>query len=296
MKTIIAILRRYNISDMMILRLYIMSSIALGITSFCLFIFLFSKIFPGKIINLLYIVLTLIPIALLNLLSKGDNRIARCSTGILQTLTNVIDFIINFGYPGIVVVMSYFCVLIIALSISCIPILFIRISNILILSTDSIIFISIATASISSVYCTKIIRWILKNHSPLKDWGEHEYQKYQIDLALYVINGRNIHLLVNILYFTYLLFSGFFMIQYDTPLISKSADYAILKAFLVFIAFSGIVNAYKGKDISSEKLASKMLNIILARYTTSISKEHDASTPNIKNSISDTDNSQNVQN
>lgn len=171
MKTIIAILRRYNISDMMILRLYIMSSIALGITSFCLFIFLFSKIFPGKIINLLYIVLTLIPIALLNLLSKGDNRIARCSTSILQTLTNVIDFIINFGYPGIVVVMSYFCVLIIALSISCIPILFLRISNILILSTDSIIFISIATASISSVYCTKIIRWILKNHSPLKDWG-----------------------------------------------------------------------------------------------------------------------------
>lgn len=56
------------------------------------------------------------------------------------------------------------------------------------------------------------------------------------------------------------------MIQYQTPLISNDVDYAILKAFLVFMAFSGIVRAYKDKDVSSKKLGVKMLSIILSHY------------------------------
>lgn len=56
------------------------------------------------------------------------------------------------------------------------------------------------------------------------------------------------------------------MIQYQTPLISNDVDYAILKAFLVFMAFSGIVRAYKDKDVSSKKLGVKMLSIIHSHY------------------------------
>lgn len=139
------------------------------------------------------------------------------------------------------------------------------------------LFVTIAIASILSDYCTRLSRWILK-HSPLKDWGEHQYQKYQIDLALYVVNGKNI----NFLYFVYLSLSGFFMMQYHTPLVSDTVDFAILKAFLVYMAFSGMVKSYRDKSISSAVLSAKMLNIILASNRYSNDKNQEAR-PSITN-------------
>ena len=54
------------------------------------------------------------------------------------------------------------------------------------------------------------------------------------------------------------------MIQYNIPLIDDKVDNAILKAFLVYLAFFGIVKAYKDKDVTTNTLAKKMLTIVLA--------------------------------
>lgn len=105
--------------------------------------------------------------------------------------------------------------------------------------------------------------------------GEHRYQKYQIELVLYVVNGKNINFLVNFLYLVCLSSSGFCMIQYHAPLFSEIVDSAILKAFLVYMAFSGMVKSYQGKSISSDVLSAKMLSMILAsnRYSNDKTQE-----------------------
>lgn len=65
------------------------------------------------------------------------------------------------------------------------------------------------------------------------------------------------------------------MIQYHAPLFSEIVDSAILKAFLVYMAFSGMVKSYQGKSISSDVLSAKMLSMILAsnRYSNDKTQE-----------------------
>ena len=81
--------------------------------------------------------------------------------------------------------------------------------------------------------------------------------------------------MVNFLYLVYLSSSGFCMIQYHAPLFSEIVDSAILKAFLVYMAFSGMVKSYQGKSISSDVLSAKMLSMILAsnRYSNDKTQE-----------------------
>ena len=51
-------------------------------------------------------------------------------------------------------------------------------------------------------------------------------------------------------------------IQYNEPLITTNIDSAILKAFLVFIAFSNMVNKSKDVKIKTKPLLDKMIRLI----------------------------------
>ena len=51
-------------------------------------------------------------------------------------------------------------------------------------------------------------------------------------------------------------------IQYNEPLITTNIDSAILKAFLVFIAFSNMVNKSKDVEIKTKPLLDKMIRLI----------------------------------
>lgn len=296
MKSIIKILKEHNVSFNTFLRLYILFSISMGILLFCLFGCFLAILRNHGLISLVCIVAITIFLVLLEKLSKNDNGISSIANKILLIIYRVFSYSFDFTYPGFIILASFMFVLLFAFSIPFVPISLLRILNVINISDVSILFISLALGSILCVYCPKIFYWMIINHSPLKDWGEHEYQKYQINLAIYVINGKNINLLVNLAYLVYLFISGYCMVQYQTPLISYSVDYAILKAFLVFMAFSGTVRAYKDKDVSSKKLGVKMLGIVLSRYhyyfedniETESTDNQVKDAPKIKNNASDT--------
>lgn len=266
MKAIDGFLRKKKMSDKTLLRLYISFSIFIGTLSFCIFEYLFSKVCELGMMALYYIAPVVIVSMVLKQISKMGIKISNVAHKILQYIETGISVLFDLAYPGIVVMVSFGIVLIVALSISCIPIFLLRILQIINISNETALFISVAVGSILGVYYPKLFRWILKKHSPLKDWGEHDYQRVQINLVLYLVNGKNINVIINLLYFVYLFLTAFCEIEYHTPLINEGVDSAILKAFLVFIAFSGMLRAYKDKDISAEKLAVKMFSIILSRY------------------------------
>lgn len=134
------------------------------------------------------------------------------------------------------------------------------------LSIESTIFIMLSLGSIIATYGEKYIQWIIKRFSPLKNWGNHKYEKLQEELALYVIRKNNIIFLIYFIYLLYLIISNFVQIQYNTPLISIATDNAVLKSFLVFIAFSNMINKSGEVDIESKFLLNKILKLIESHY------------------------------
>ena len=104
---------------------------------------------------------------------------------------------------------------------------------------ETICFISISLGSIlcanSYLVTRNIIHW-----SPLRNQGEHRYEGYREKLAYYLIQPENVVFLLYLTYFILLSVTGFMHMQYGVILISDVFDSAILKAFLVFIAFTNM--------------------------------------------------------
>lgn len=101
-----------------------------------------------------------------------------------------------------------------------------------------IVFFAMA---IGNVICTYGSHYIIVKLSPWKDWGEHQFQKCGQELALYLFDTKNIDLVINFLYCVFLAISGYFAVQ-DSSLFSKEIDFAVLKAFLVYIAIFNMQN------------------------------------------------------
>lgn len=129
-------------------------------------------------------------------------------------------------------------------------------------STSTIVFITLTAGAILCVHLPNFIQWIIKNQSPLKDWGEHKYEAIMQELALYVTHKNNINFLIYAAYFVFLAISGFMEIQYNEALISQDLDKAVLKAFLVFIAYSNMVGKSKEVEIKSKPLLDKIIRLI----------------------------------
>ena len=70
------------------------------------------------------------------------------------------------------------------------------------LSIETSVFIILALSSIIGAYGEKFIQWMIKK-SPLRNWGNHKYEEFQEELALYVTHKSNI---IFFIYFVYLLY------------------------------------------------------------------------------------------
>ncbi|MBQ3190918.1 MAG: hypothetical protein IJB61_06745 [Bacteroides sp] len=160
--------------------------------------------------------------------------------------------------PSLTIVLSY---LIIALYAFGIPFLLSKGLSFLFqwhLTIETIIFLTLSIGSIVSVHCNFIIHWIIKEWSPLKDWGNHKYEAVRTDLSLYVTSKNNIHFLISLAYVVFLIYTSFIHIQYNDVWISIGIDASIQKAFIVFIAFSTMMTKRKNVEITPQSLYDKI--------------------------------------
>lgn len=123
-------------------------------------------------------------------------------------------------------------------------------------------FIAIAAGSIicaNSYEVTKrIVRW-----SPIGNRGEHRYEGYREKLAYYLIQPCNVVFLLYLIYFVLLVITGFMQIQYGRCLFTDGYDAAILKAFLVFIAFTNMKSKAKSSDLDSQELLKQTIGLFV---------------------------------
>lgn len=124
------------------------------------------------------------------------------------------------------------------------------------------LFVSLSIGSITCVYFSNVVKWFIKNKSPLRDWGNHKYEAVREDLCLYILDASNLNFLIYFLYFLFLAISGFIHFQNNGTLVSSDIDEAVLKAFLVFIAYSNVVKHYAKIKFDFKTFIGKVFKLI----------------------------------
>lgn len=181
----------------------------------------------------------------------------------LSFIISLPKYLIYFIYPTFIIIISYLLMIIFSFVPSLIFILIINNVFRINFLNETIVFISFSLFSIISVYGQKTIRWAIRKYSPLKNKGEYIFELYQEELALYVIDRSNLIFLIYLIYLLYLSISNFIQIQYHSPLISTEIDNAILKSFIVFIAFSNMVAKSKEAKIDPKELFTKIIKLFI---------------------------------
>lgn len=189
-----------------------------------------GKVLPGKAMNAVRSVVSL-PITLFYLLA-------------------------DLMHPFLTILGTYFMV---ALFAFCVPTIFLAAASIVgwwDLKPETIVFIVIALGSILSSHHS-VTKGIIR-HTPLKNWGNHTYESHREQLAFYLVHPSNMVFIVYLVYFVFLAISGYMLIQNGGYLISECFDLAILKAFLVYIAYTNMRTKAKETEIEAKELFEKI--------------------------------------
>ena len=229
-----------------------------SIISFIGYLYMKFGIMKSLCLFIIYIITYLI---LQRIINYRKNKILIFIKDVLS-IPFLLAFFIN---PIVIIFLSYLLLIV----YSIIPPIIIVLSSIFLfsvnLSIETSIFIVLALSSIIGAYAGKYIQWMIKK-SPLRNWGNHKYEEFQEELALYVTHKSNIIFFIYFVYLLYLFVSNFILIQYNRPLISVGIDNAVLKSFLVFLAFSNMINKSKEVDMEAKSLLGKIFRLIKSHY------------------------------
>ena len=132
----------------------------------------------------------------------------------------------------------------------------------IVLRPETITFIVFTIGSILCSNSYRSTKWII-HQTPLKDWGNHRYEAYREKLAIYLIHPSNVIYLLYLIYFIFLGVSGFLQIEDGSYLISKEFDAAILKAFLVFMAFANMRTKSREAKADIKELFQQTLKLFV---------------------------------
>ena len=163
---------------------------------------------------------------------------------------------ITFVQPFITIVGTFFFTFIFTFGVPAFIMTFFLKIGWLHLKPETIVFVVVALGSIltSNHFVTKnIIR-----QTPLKNWGNHPYEFHRENLAFYLVHPNNMVFLMYLIYFVYLVISGYQLIQNERHLISKNFDMSILNAFLVYISYTNMRTKAKETKIEEKELLQRI--------------------------------------
>jgi len=174
----------------------------------------------------------------------------------------VVYLTIGLAQPFITIMGTYFLVAMFGFRV---PALILKVLNAVFSLELLPVTIGFLAFAVGSILCTnsywltkKIICW-----SPLGNRDEHKYESYREKLAYYLIQPCNVIFLLYLVYFILLAVIGFMQIQYGGSLISKEYDAAILKAFLVFIAFTNMKTKAQSSDLDSQEILKQTMGLFV---------------------------------
>ena len=131
---------------------------------------------------------------------------------LIEFSLNILSFLIDIINPFLTIVGTYLFVTLFAFGIPSIILECLNILGVLVLKPETIIFLVFVSGSILCSTSYKTSKWIIR-HSPLRNWGEHHYESYREELAIYLIHPKNITFLLYLIYFSLLGISSFLQLE-----------------------------------------------------------------------------------
>lgn len=163
--------------------------------------------------------------------------------------------------PFLSIVGTYFIIGLFTFGVLAISLTILNKTEFYTLKPETITFVVVA---LGSVLCSTypVTKYIIQ-HSILRDRGNHEYEKYREQMALYMMHPSNIVFAIYFFYLLFLAITGFLLIQNDRYLISSDYDTALLKAFLVYIAYTNMLIKAKTAEIDPKELLQKTVKLFV---------------------------------
>ena len=121
------------------------------------------------------------------------------------------------------------------------------------------LFTYISISSIILSNHTGLIRKLMHKISVWNIWSKSENQKQFVRIGEYVLQTGNVHFIVSLLYVVYLVWYALQAILGYNPILSSSIDNAILKAFLVYIAYTTMMKRYAEQEMSMVGMSNEIL-------------------------------------
>lgn len=209
---------------------------------------------------LLYLVLCIGVFVLLQIIKdRVNNRLFSKVIDFLQFPIAVLLLLIKLVQPTLTILVAFVGVPFFMGAISILIMLGIGQLG-MILDRNTMAFISLTLTAILCVHSRKLTQWMVK-HSPIKDKGNHRYEKFSEQLALYVTEPHNYNFLFSLLYVFFLSLTSFFNIEYGTDMISKEVDLLLMKSFLVYLAFNTMMQRSQETSINTKELLINVLGL-----------------------------------
>ena len=164
-------------------------------------------------------------------------------------------------HPFITIVGTYFFVTLFTFGVPAIILTVVSKVEGIELKPETIAFVVIALGSMLSSHHS-ITKGIIR-HTPLKNWGNHTYELHREQLAFYLVHPSNMVFIIYLIYFVILAVSGYMLIQDGEYLISESFDLAMLKAFLVYIAYTNMRTKAKDTEVEAKELLGRISGLFV---------------------------------
>ena len=251
-------------------KILIMEVLVIGTAVFGGIVYLFSKWPIWSMVGTLALILFW---TLMLKIPTPKNKKARKIYKLLYYPWAVLTILFGISKPTVGIISAY----LFAFAVSLIPSLLIWVISAVIwgLPTPELcFFIAIATSTILLSNHTNLIKWALKKFFVWHVWNENDSQKEFVKIGEYVLQQGNVHFIVSLLYVVFLLlYSLQAIIKYD-PILPPTLSDAILKAFLVYVAYSTMMKRYGEQEISAEGMAKEILAMYHWKKKESVKKSN----------------------
>ena len=191
---------------------------------------------------------------------RGKSKVMRIVSRFVSMPVQIVFLLVALAQPFITIVGSYFFVALFAFGFPALILIGLTYSCNWGLLPETIAFIVLSGGTILCANSYRMTKWIIKR-TPLRNMDNHRYEGYREKLAFYVIHPSNVIFLIYCLYFVFLLATGFIQIQNDGNLLPGGYDVAVLKAFLVFIAFTNMRTKAKVAELDSKMLLKQTMGL-----------------------------------
>lgn len=193
---------------------------------------------------------------------KRRNGFTRAIGTFVSVSTIILYMLVGMVQPFLTIAGTYMFVALFAFGVPTLILTGLSYAGWLALKPETIAFLVITLGSILCAHSYTTTKWII-HQTPLRDWGNHSYESYREQLAVYLIHPSNVVFLMYLIYLLYLAVSGFLQIQYGQFFLSEGFDAAILKAFLVFIAFTNMKAKANDAEVDAKELLKQTMGLFI---------------------------------